>query len=218
MKKVFKKYGLLGGLIILIVTGIYEGNIQFSTSNDTSGVNAQVMQVNLEDYKLLSVDACNLSGDRKANVVVDIGYDSDYANRDYYGFTNAKGQLFYVHADEIIMQNDKEENNGSDRYCQDEAKVDGVEADDLDEGHVIADSLGGVSNAYNITPQDSNLNRHGTQADLEEEMREALSEGKAVTNFNANINYSDDSMTPVSYEISYLINGREKSYIFDNKS
>lgn len=26
---------------------------------------------------------------------------------------------------------------------------------------MIADSLGGVSNAYNITPQESNLNGHG---------------------------------------------------------
>ena len=54
--------------------------------------------------------------------------------------------------------------NASGRYCNDEAKVPGVEEPDLDEGHVIADSLGGVSNAYNITPQNSTLNRHGDQA------------------------------------------------------
>lgn len=33
----------------------------------------------------------------------------------------------------------------------------GVESDNLDEEHVIADSLGEISNAYNITPQNSTL-------------------------------------------------------------
>lgn len=217
--KEIKKFGVIGGLLVLLLAGIYEGDInpvQF-TRKSAGNVSAEVTQVNLEDYKLVEVKPCDLNGDRQANVVVDIGYDSDYANRDYYGFTNEIGQLFYVHADEIILQSDDEENNGDDRYCPDEAKVDGVEADDLDEGHVIADSLGGVSNAYNITPQDSNLNRHGTQADLEGEMRDALASGKQVTDFNANINYSDDSMTPSSYQITYLINGKQKSYSFENK-
>lgn len=217
--KEIKKFGFIGGLLVMLIAGFYEEDINIGqfAGKTTENVSAEVTQVNLEDYKLVEVKPCDLSGNRQANVVVDIGYDSDYANRDYYGFTNELGQLFYVHADEIILQNDEEENNGDDRYCRDEAKVDGVEADDLDEGHVIADSLGGVSNAYNITPQDSNLNRHGTQADLEEEMREALASGKSVTDFNADITYSDESMTPSSYQITYLINGKQKSYSFDNK-
>ena len=37
---------------------------------------------------------------------------------------------------------------------------------------MIADSLGGVSNAYNITPQNSTLNRHGDQAYMEKAIRE----------------------------------------------
>lgn len=65
-------------------------------------------------------------------------------------------------AEEILLQNDETEDvTSAGRYYHDEAKVPGVEHSDLDEGHVIADSLGGVSNAYNITPQDSILNRHG---------------------------------------------------------
>lgn len=216
--KEIKKFGLVGGLLVIFLVGIYEGDINIGNirTQSSANVSAEVTQVNIDDYKFLEVKPCDLSGNRQDNVVVDIGYDSDYANRDYYGFTNEKGQLFYVHADEIILQNDEEENNGADRYCPDEAKVDGVEADNLDEGHVIADSLGGVSNAYNITPQASNLNRHGTQADLEGEMRDALASGKSVTEFNANINYGDDSMTPASYQITYLINGKQKSYSFDN--
>lgn len=215
--KEYKKFGLVGSLIALLLVGIYEGEITLPAfvSGNTE-VSAEVTKVNIEDYKLVSVESCNLSGDRQANVVVDIGYDSDYAYRDYYGFTNERGQLFYVHADNIILQNDKEENNGDDRYCPDEAKVDGVESANFDEGHVIADSLGGVSNAYNITPQDSDLNRHGVQADFEEEIRNALTTGKQVTDFNASINYSDNSMIPQSYEISYLINEKQRTYSFDN--
>ncbi|MBM7663980.1 hypothetical protein JOC25_000436 [Solibacillus kalamii] len=72
-------------------------------------------------------------------------------------------------ANEIILQDDHNEPVlSSGRYYPDEAKVPGVESDVLDEGHVIADSLGGVSNAYNITPQNSTLNRHGNQAYMED--------------------------------------------------
>ena len=68
---------------------------------------------------------------------------------------------------------------------QHEADVPGTERSYLDQGHVIADSLGGVSNAYNITPQDSTLNRHGDQAYMEKVIRDA----GGVTNFVAKISY-----------------------------
>lgn len=171
---------------------------------------------NTIEIPLVEVEPCDLSGDRQPAVKVDIGYDSSYANREYWAYTNDLSQVFYVHADELVLQNDELENNGSERYCSDEAKVDGVEASDLDEGHVIADSLGGVSNAYNITPQDSELNRHGTQAKFEEEIREALATGKQVTDFNASIDYNDNSMIPSEYHVTYKINGITKEYNFNN--
>ena len=109
-----------------------------------------------------------MSGYREANVVVDIGY----GEREYWAFTNEYGQLVRVIADDIIIQDDSNEPVlSSGRYYSDEAKVPGVESDVLDEGHIIADSLGGVSNAYNITPQDSTLNRHGDQAYMERVIR-----------------------------------------------
>jgi hypothetical protein len=112
-------------------------------------------------YKLIEVDGGDLSGYRESKVVVDIGY----GDREYWAFTNEHGQLVRVLADEIIIQDDDNEPvKSSGRYYSDEAKVPGVESDVLDEGHIIADSLGGVSNAYNITPQNSTLNRHGDQA------------------------------------------------------
>ncbi|MBM7584646.1 hypothetical protein JOC86_001183 [Bacillus pakistanensis] len=100
-------------------------------------------------HKLIEVDGGDLSGYREPNVVVDIGY----GDREYWAFTNEHGQLVRVVADEIFIQDDSNEPVlSSGRYYSDEAKVPGVESDVLDEGHIIADSLGGVSNAYNIPP------------------------------------------------------------------
>lgn len=152
-------------------------------------------------YKLIKANACNLSGSREANVVVDIGF----GNREYWAFTNEYGQLIRVTAKKITLQNDRTEQvTSSGRYCRDEAKVPGVERKDLDEGHVIADSLGGVSNAYNITPQDSTLNRHGDQAYMEDAIRKA----GGATDFEAIITYPNTkTQIPSRYKYTYTIKG-----------
>lgn len=167
----------------------------------------------------IEVDPCSLSGERQANVVVDIGYDSPNINRDYYGYTNSSGQLVKVTAAEIILQNDRSEDvTSSGRYCSDEAKVPGTESSELDEGHVIADSLGGVSNAYNITPQDKDVNRTGgEQYQMETDIRIAEQNGQDVTDFNAQIIYPNTStQIPSSYKISYKIDGKVISTNFIN--
>lgn len=161
-------------------------------------------------YKLIEVDGGDISGHREPNVVVDIGF----GDREYWAFTNEHGQLVRVIADEIILQDDSREpvkSNG--RYYWDEAKVPGVESDVLDEGHVIADSLGGVSNAYNITPQDSTLNRHGDQAYMERIIRDA----GGATNFDAIITYPNtETQTPSSYQYTYTLMGNVIVDAFDN--
>ena len=161
-------------------------------------------------YKLIEVDGCDLSGNRQAKVVVDIGY----GEREYWAFTNEYGQLVRVIADEIILQNDNTESVTSQgRYCSDEAKVPGVERSDLDEGHVIADSLGGVSNAYNITPQQYVLNRHGDQAYMEDAIRKA----GGATNFEAIITYPNtQTQIPSSYQYTYTIKGNTVVDKYDN--
>ena len=161
-------------------------------------------------YKLIEVDGGDLSGYREPNVVVDIGY----GDREYWAFTNEYGQLVRVISDEIIIQDDSNEPVLlSGRYYSDEAKVPGVESDGLDEGHIIADSLGGVSNAYNITPQDSTLNRHGDQAYMENVIR---STGGA-TNFEAIITYPNtETQIPSSYQYTYTLMGNEIVDTFDN--
>ena len=161
-------------------------------------------------YKLIEVDGGDLSGHREPNVVVDIGF----GDREYYAFTNEYGQLVKVIAKEIILQDDsKEPVNSNGRYYADEAKVPGVESKTLDEGHVIADSLGGVSNAYNITPQNSTLNRHGDQAYMEKVIRDA----GGCTDFVAIITYPNTTtQTPSHYSYTYTINGNVINDEFDN--
>lgn len=161
-------------------------------------------------YKLIEVDGGDLSGYREPNVVVNIGF----GDREYWAFTNEYGQLVRVIADEIILQDDRNEPVlSSGRYYSDEAKVPGVESDVLDEGHIIADSLGGVSNAYNITPQDSTLNRHGDQAYMEDAIRSA----GGATNFEAIITYpNSETQIPSHYQYTYTLRGNEIVDTFDN--
>ncbi len=161
-------------------------------------------------YTKLEVDGGDLSGSRKPLVVVDIGYGS----REYWAYTNEYGQLVRVTAKKIVLQNAATEpvlKNG--RYYPDEAKVPGTEREDLDEGHVIADSLGGVSNAYNITPQNSVLNRHGDQAYMEKVIRDA----GGCTDFEAIITYPNTkTQIPSHYKYTYTIKGNKIVDTFDN--
>lgn len=161
-------------------------------------------------YKLIEVDGGDLSGYREPNVVVDIGY----GDREYWAFTNEYGQLVRVIADEITLQDDRNEPvTSSGRYYSDEAKVPGVESDVLDEGHAIADSLGGVSNAYNITPQNSTLNRHGDQAYMENAIRSA----GGATNFESVITYPNtETQIPSHYQYTYTLRGNKIVDSFDN--
>lgn len=182
-------------------------NLKEESKKETSAV---ITEDIFSGYKLILVDGGNLSGHREPNVVVDIGF----GDREYYAFTNEYGQLVKVIAKEIILQDDSTEPvNSSGRYYQDEAKVPGVESRTLDEGHVIADSLGGVSNAYNITPQNSILNRHGDQAYMEKVIRDA----GGCTEFVAIITYPNTTtQIPSHYSYTYTINGNVINDEFDN--
>ena len=166
--------------------------------------------VSFDGYALIEVYGGDLSGYRAANVVVDIGF----GDREYWAYTNEYGQLVRVVAAEIILQDDATEPvNSEGRYYDDEAKVPGTENSNLDEGHVIADSLGGVANAYNITPQDSVLNRYGDQAYMERNIVQA----GGATNFEAIITYPDTTtQVPSYYKYTYTINGYQVVDEFQN--
>lgn len=173
-------------------------------------VEDDILTYNNQEYIIIEVDGGDRSGDRENSVAVDIGF----GDRIYWGLTNEFGQLVYVLADEIILQDDEnEEVNSSGRYYSDEADVPGTELENLDQGHIIADSLGGVANAYNITPQDSTLNRYGDQAYMEQIIRDV----GGSTNFVATITYADENtQIPSSYRYEYTLNGTAVIDEFEN--
>ena len=179
-------------------------------NQDTADTSQTQQTISFKGYKIIEVDGGDLSGYRQPNVAVNIGF----GDRQYWAFTNAHGQLVRVIADEIILQDDSSEPVNSDgRYYNDEAKVPGVESDTLDEGHIIADSLGGVSNAYNITPQDSTLNRHGDQAYMEKVIRDA----GGCSDFEAIITYPNTkTQIPSKYKYTYTLRGNTIVDEFNN--
>lgn len=195
--------------LLLLSLFVAAGCTTPATVNTEQAV-SQENQSSFEGYQPLEVDGGDLSGERRPNVVVDIGY----GDRQYYAYTNEYGQLIKVTAAQIILQDDATEpvlDTG--RYYPDEAKVPGVESPTLDEGHVIADSLGGVSNAYNITPQDSTLNRDGDQAYMEKVIRDA----GGCSDFTAVITYpSTSTQIPSHYSYTYTLMGNVIHDEFDN--
>lgn len=218
---------LLGSMlsIMLIFTGCSStetttsetNNSETTTTNENNTIedvqgNSTVTNIDESDYQLIEVEGGDLSGDREPNSKVDIGY----GDRDYYAYTNEYGQVFYVEADEIINQDDDTEDVTSEgRYYSDEAKVPGTEADDMDEGHLIADSLGGVSNAYNITPQYYTVNRgqdDGDMRPIEEQIQD-----NGATDLTVIVTYPNtDTQTPSSYEYQFTSQGKEYDYIVYN--
>lgn len=208
---------------VLFLSGCTDADVSVSTSTSTEEtVEKEPLQEEqttktpksegniFEGYTKIEVDGGDQSGTREANVVVDIGF----GDREYWAFTNEHGQLVRVIADEIILQNDETEDvNSSGRYYADEAKVPGVEDPNLDEGHIIADSLGGVSNAYNITPQNSALNRYGDQAFMEDVIRKA----GGAKDFEAIITYPNTTtQIPSRYQYTYTVRGNTVTDTYDN--
>lgn len=207
-KHITKKQAVVLTLILLSLF-LFAGCTSPAVEKTDQAV-SQENQTSFEGYRPIEVDGGDLSGQRQPNVVVDIGF----SDRQYYAYTNEYGQLIKVTAAEIILQDDANEPVlSTGRYYPDEAKVPGVESPTLDEGHVIADSLGGVSNAYNITPQDSTLNRDGDQAYMEKNIRDA----GGCTDFTAVITYPTTStQIPSHYSYTYTLMGNVIHDEFDN--
>lgn len=186
--------------------------VEEQSDNQTQSVasNNETIEYNGKTYTIINVDCGNMSGERQPNAAVDVGY----GDRMYWTLTNKYCQLINVIADKVVLQDDSTEPVNSDgRYYDDEAQVPGTEQEDLDQGHVIADSLGGVSNAYNITPQDSTLNRNGDQAYMEKVIRDA----GGCENFVATITYPDTTtQIPSHYHYEYDLKGNHIVDDFDN--
>lgn len=185
------------------ITLVTEKGLDFSIQDN-------VLIYENKEYAIIEIAGGDRSGNRENNVAVNIGF----GEREYWGLTNEYGQLVYVLANIIILQDDDTEPvNSNGRYYYDEAAVPGTEESHLDQGHVIADSLGGVANAYNITPQHYILNRYGDQAYMENAIRSA----NGCTNFLAIISYpSIDTQIPDFYTIQYDLMGNTIIDAFPN--
>lgn len=151
--------------------------------------------------------------ERAANVVASIGATDDGVPREYYAVTNSTGQLVEVIAREIIVQNDDTEPvTEKGRYCNRLPFVPGA-GNGFDRGHVIADSLGGESNVYNLVPQNATLNRHGDQAFIEDQIRKA----GGAADFHAVLTYPDvHSDIPSRYSIAYSLEDTPRVRTFAN--
>ncbi len=207
---------LLLAIVVLISNKFFHIDILAALSLGDGGSSIEhsvVIDDNLfEGYEIIEVDGGDLSGHREKNVAVDIGF----GDREYWAFTNEYGQLVKVVAKQIILQDDKKEPVlKSGRYYPDEARVKGTELKIYDQGHVIADSLGGVANAYNITPQHYIMNRHGDQAYMEDNIRKA----GGCTDFLAEIYYPNtETQIPSRYKIIYILKGNVIVENFKNES
>lgn len=204
--------GIIIGALAIIIIAISNNSIIYAKSNSTVTAINDTIGYNGATYKIIQVNGGDLSGSRQSNVAIDVGY----GDRTYWALTNVHSQLVYVIADKITLQDQNTEQVTSQgRYYSDEANVPGTERSDLDKGHVIAVSLGGVSNAYNITPQDSILNRHGNQAYMEKLIRDA----GGCENFVVTITYPDTTtQIPSHYHFEYVLKGNAVVDDFDNKN
>lgn len=181
-----------------------------TTTTPEGWTKSTIENLGLQNHKEIQVDGGDTSGQRQPLVKVNVGF----GDRDYWGFTNEHGQLIHVIAEEIILQDDDNEPvNSSGRYYNRMADVPGTEDKTYDRGHVIADSLGGTSNAYNITPQHFYLNRHGDQAYMENNIRKA----GGASQFIATIEYPNtQTQIPTNYKIDYVLKGNLANDSFPN--
>ncbi len=201
--------------VILIGNKFFDTNLLGFLSSDNNNQIEHSLVIDdelFEGYTIIEVDGGDMSGYRKPNVAVDVGF----GDREYWAFTNEYGQLIKVVAKQIIPQDERNEpvlHTG--RYYKDEARVPGVESKIYDQGHVIADALGGVANAYNITPQNHIVNCEGDQAYMEENIRKA----HGCKDFVAEIYYPNTStQIPSRYKITYVLKGNTIVEDFKNEA
>lgn len=86
--------------------------------------------------------------------------------------------------------------------------------DFFEEGYVTSNLFCGVSNIFNITPQDSTLNRYGDMAYMEDVIRKA---GGAI-DFEAIITYPDTKTHMPSHFHSSSTHMRSKGMSLPNRS
>ncbi|WP_332651494.1 DNA/RNA non-specific endonuclease [Lysinibacillus sp. 54212] len=81
-------------------------------------------------------------------------------------------------------------------------------------GHLAADRFGGSPDYDNLVSQSSDVNLSKYKK-LENKWAKAIEEGKQVS-VNVKVNYDDDSLRPISFEVKYVIDGVVKKQVLEN--
>ncbi|EDK4069719.1 type IV secretion protein Rhs, partial [Listeria monocytogenes] len=121
---------------------------------------------------------------------------------DHMGVTDDLGRLVEMHVDDLKLSNSPRPPHNPNTP----GKLPGDQA-----GHIIADQFGGSPELDNLVSQLTNVNKSQYRK-LEIEWANALKEGKSVT-VNVKMNYAADGVRPVSFDITYSIDGKEFSTI-----
>lgn len=150
--------------------------------------------------KKLVKEPFDADGDLLSDVVY---YTGEFG--DHMGVTDDLGRLVEMHVDDLKLSNSPRPPHNPNTP----GKLPGDQA-----GHIIADQFGGSPELDNLVSQLTNVNKSQYRK-LEIEWANALKEGKSVT-VNVKMNYAADGVRPVSFDITYSIDGKEFSTILSN--
>ncbi len=211
---------------------IFEHDSQTISKTDTKKYNKlnnkNKIPKKLKNNNELEFPQNNLDVYREPNSKVNVGFDANGAiEREYWSYTNEYQQTEFLHADQIKPQDNELEKDFIDsegRYfvVTDDGEITSDQSrpgviSGYDAGHIVADSLGGNSTTYNITPQISWLNQNGIVRQYETDI---LRNGGAY-DFNSRMYYyDDDSLIPNRYYVTYFIDDGDywtyNEYYFSN--
>ncbi|WP_273834227.1 DNA/RNA non-specific endonuclease [Guptibacillus sedimenti] len=125
---------------------------------------------------------------------------------DYYYNTDDLGRIEEFNTEELKLTNRE---NRLPHKSDTPGKMPGDHA-----GHIAADRFGGSPNLDNLVSQSSNVNLSKYKT-LENKWATAIQEGKKVS-VNVKINYENDGLRPISFEIKYVIDGSIKKVKLSN--
>ena len=139
-----------------------------------------------------------------------------YVSEDYESTTDSLGRITSVNAENLAL-----ETAGRNLHSQRTAGgIDRLPEDDG--GHLIASMFKGSGDIDNLVAMNSDINRSGgTWYEMEKEWKSALNDipPRKVTNVSIEPVYSGDSLRPISFNISYQIEGEDLvSTIIMNKA
>lgn len=92
----------------------------------------------------------------------------------------------------------------------------GTMQDSDDRGHLIADRFNGSGELENLVPMEGKLNK-GDYAKLEDTLASAVNDGADVR-LRVEPIYTDDSVRPDEFRVSYTIDGDKEVVVFKNGS